>query len=127
AAERAGEASGKTHLLLVAHGSSKSGESARAARAVAEKVAKLSDFVSVDVAFLEEEPFLDDALSGMPGPAVVLGLFAGDGLHAGEDLPATVAKSGRRDIVLCGPIAAEPALVDLLEKAILGEQKPAPN
>jgi sirohydrochlorin ferrochelatase len=118
AAEQAGEASATTHLVLVAHGSSKSGESALAARAVAEKVASIADFLSVDVAFLEEEPFLDDALSRVPGPAVLLGLFAGDGLHAGEDLPAAVAKSGRRDIALSGPIAAEPALLDLIEAAL---------
>jgi len=118
AAERAGEESAATHLLLVAHGSSKSDESALAARAVAEKVANIADFALVDVAFLEEEPFLDEALLGLPGPAVLLGLFAGDGLHAGEDLPAAVAKSGRLDIALCGPIAAEPALLDLIEAAL---------
>jgi sirohydrochlorin ferrochelatase len=118
AAEQAGVASAAAHLLLVAHGSSKSGESALAARAVAEKVASIADFISVDVAFLEEEPFLDEVLSRLPGPAVLLGLFAGDGLHAGEDLPASVAKSGRRDIALSGPIAAEPALLDLIEAAL---------
>lgn len=118
AAERAGRACAATHLLLVAHGSSKSGESALAARAVAGKVERIADFATVDVAFLEEAPFLDEALSRLPGPAVLAGLFAGDGLHAGEDLPAAVAKIGREDIALCAPIAAEPALLALISTAL---------
>ena len=119
-ADRAGKESAAAHLLLVAHGSSKSGESAEAARAIAEKVAAIADFASVDVAFLEEEPFLDHVLPRAPGAAVVVGLFAGDGLHAGEDLPAAVARSGRRDIALCPSIASEPALLDLIERALVG-------
>lgn len=119
AAVRAGMSNRASHLLLVAHGSSKSDESAAAARAIAEQVAKISDFASVEVAFLEEEPFLDRVLSRLPGPAVILGLFAGDGLHAGEDLPTAVAKSGRRDVVLCAPIALEPALLDLIVSALV--------
>ena len=118
AAERAGWPGAAAHLLLAAHGSSKSGESAAAARAIARRVEKIADFASVDTAFLEEEPFLDDALSGMAGPGVLLGLFAGEGMHAGEDLPAAVARSGRGDIALCGPLAGEPTLLDLIEGAL---------
>lgn len=106
------------HFLLVAHGSSKSGESAAAARAVAARIDAAGDFASLTVAFLEEEPFLDAALKTVRGPAVLLGLFAGDGMHAAEDLPDALKRSGRSDVVLAGSLGTDPRLADLVVSAI---------
>jgi sirohydrochlorin ferrochelatase len=118
AAHDAGLDPAMAHLLMVAHGSSKSGESAAAARAVAARIAAAGDFASLTVAFLEEEPFLDAALKKVPGPAILLGLFAGDGMHAAEDLPEALKQSGRRDVVLAGSLGTDPRLADLVVSAI---------
>lgn len=111
------------HLLLVAHGSSKSGDSAAAARAVARRIDTAGDFASLTVCFLEEEPFLQAVLKTVPGPAVLLGLFAGDGMHAAEDLPAALKRNGRGDVVLAGSLGTDPRLADLVVSAIAGHSK----
>ncbi|HXK53069.1 MAG TPA: CbiX/SirB N-terminal domain-containing protein [Hyphomicrobiales bacterium] len=117
----AGLESAGTHLLAVAHGSSKSGESAACARSVAAQIEARGQFASVSVAFLEEHPFLEAALKTQPGPAALLGLFAGDGLHAAEDLPGALAASGRRDIVLAGSLGGDRRLADLVAAAITAQ------
>lgn len=122
AAAKAGHDPEDTHLLIVAHGSSKSGESADAARAVAARVAGLAPFAAVDTCFLEEEPYLDAALAGVPGPAVLLGLFAGEGMHAAEDLPLALEKSGRTDVALAPSLGEDPRLVPRIIAILTGDQ-----
>ena len=71
-------------------------------------------FAGIELAFLEESPFLDDQIRAVEGPIVVVGLFAGEGLHGGVDLPEAVARSGRKDVVLSSPLARSPALMRLI-------------
>lgn len=118
AAARTGIEPAKSRLLLVAHGSSKSGYSAAAARKIAGRVATLAGFADVGVAFLEEEPMLVTALASLPGPALVLGLFAGDGLHGGEDLPQAIAQSRRNDLHFAGSLGTQAVLPDLIEQRL---------
>lgn len=118
AAARAGLDRSAAHLLLVAHGSSKGPESAAAARRVAARVAALVPFASVTTAFLEEAPFLDETLRTVPGPVVLLGLFAGEGMHAAEDLPAALARAGRRDAILADPLIADDRLIERIVAAL---------
>lgn len=113
-AQAAGLDAARATLLLVAHGSSKSSASADAARALAGAMEKSSPFRRIEVAFLEETPFLPDALAALEGPAVVLGLFAGEGMHGAEDLPQAIAATGRDDLHLAPPLAREGALIDLV-------------
>lgn len=37
--------------------------------------------------FLEEPPSLDEAVASIVGPAIVVGLFSGEGLHGAKDAP----------------------------------------
>lgn len=111
AAARAGIARRRAHLLIAAHGSTKSTESADAARRVAGRVEETGAFASVTTAFLEEPPFLDAALKAVPGPAILFGLFAGEGMHAAEDLPVALARAGRDDVHLAAPLGQEPGLI----------------
>lgn len=78
------------HLLLVAHGSSKSRDSAAAAGRIADALHASEAFRSVQLAFLEEPPYLADVIAVSVGHRLVVGLFTGDGLHAREDVPAAI-------------------------------------
>ncbi|MFO1090630.1 MAG: CbiX/SirB N-terminal domain-containing protein [Hyphomicrobiales bacterium] len=78
------------HVLFVAHGSTKSSNSADVARELLERVRRRSTFASFGLALLEGEPSLAVALRAAPRPLLVLGLFTGEGLHGGEDLHGAV-------------------------------------
>lgn len=114
AARAAGLSAEDNRLLLVAHGSKKDPASRNAAQCVAAGLSVDERFAGVELAFLEESPFLDDKIETVGGPAVVVGLFTGEGLHGGVDLPQAVEKSGRADIVLSPPLARSPALMELI-------------
>lgn len=81
---------GPRDLLLVAHGSTKSRDSASAADRIADALHASEAFHSVQLAFLEEPPYLTDVIGTSMGRRLVVGLFTGDGLHAREDVPAAI-------------------------------------
>lgn len=118
-AREAGFARRGTRVLVVGHGS-KSGApaSARATRAAAQRLAARTDFHCVDLAFLEEAPFVSDILSTCGLPTIVIGFFCGDGLHAAEDVPDAIENCGRSDVVYTGPIGAEPQAADIVRSAM---------
>lgn len=101
-------------LLLVAHGSQKSPNSRNATLTVAQRVVERNVFGAVETAYLEETPFLADQLAGIERPLIIVGLFAGEGLHGAEDLPHAVTACGRSDIVLAEPLSRSAALIDLI-------------
>ena len=72
-----------TALVVAGHGSGKSRGSAEATRAFA---AALTGFRSVEVAFLEEPPFLGDVRP--QGRALCLPFFATAASHTTQDIPA---------------------------------------
>ena len=114
AAQAAGFFAQDIQLLLVAHGSKSDPASRNAAQCVASALAMEERFAGIELAFLEESPFLDDQIRAVEGPVVVVGLLAGEGLHGGVDLPEAVARSGRKDVVLSSPLARSPALTRLI-------------
>jgi sirohydrochlorin ferrochelatase len=113
--EKAGVEPSDACLLLAAHGSSKSSASAEAARSLAASAAASGDFRQTAVAFLEEPPFLKEQLGSLAGPLCVFGLFVGEGMHGGEDLPRAISASGREDVLLAPALADCDALPELLE------------
>jgi len=114
AAQAVGFFAQDTQLLLVAHGSKSDPASRNAAQCVASALATEGMFAGIDLAFLEESPFLDDQIRVVKGPVVVVGLFAGEGLHGGVDLPEAVERAGRKDVILSSPLARSPALIKLI-------------
>lgn len=102
------------HVLLVAHGSKHDSASRHATLRLAGLLEKTGLFAGVDQCFLEEVPFVDDRVAELEGPAIVVGLFAGEGMHGAVDLPGAVRNSGRTDIVLAAPLARVPDLPDLV-------------
>lgn len=116
--EMHGHAAAETALLLIAHGSRRNSASRTAAERIASAVRSQRRFRTVDTAFLEERPFVQDALARMPGPVIVVGLFSGDGLHGAEDAPRLIAALGRNDVIFAGNVGGFPGLADLVAAAI---------
>jgi hypothetical protein len=103
-AHQAGLEATACHLLLVAHGSSKSSSSRQATEAAQDAVAKEDRFARVHIAFLEEEPWLGRQLNDLPGPLIVIGLFAGEGMHGEEDMAQAMERTNRCDLILAEPL-----------------------
>jgi hypothetical protein len=87
---------------------------------VADAIARTCSFQCVAVSFLEEPPFLEDALAGDHPPTIVSGFFFGDGLHAGEDVPAAISVTGAR-AVYAGPVGSSGGIPALISRALLEE------
>lgn len=118
AALRGGVDALKSRLLIVGHGSKIGTASANATRAMALEVARFGAFGSVETAFLEEAPFVGDALAEQAqAPTIVSGFFSGDGMHAGEDVPEAIARSAV-NAIYAGPIGAAPRVADLILGAV---------
>lgn len=100
-------------LVLVAHGSSGRPESKACAVAHVETLKNERAFNEVRLATLEEEPFLDDVLAEIEGPAAVVGLFAAPGGHAVDDIRQAIANRASTDIVDAGPVGTDPAMTGI--------------
>lgn len=79
-------------VLVVAHGSKRSGASAASARGLAGRLE--GRFGPVEAAFLEEAPYAADRLTAAARPLAVVGLFLGSGRHGGEDFGRLVRGAG---------------------------------
>jgi len=110
-----GLSSAHSHVLLVAHGSKHDSASRLATLRLADLLDKAGLFAGVDQCFLEEVPFVDERIATVQGPAIVVGLFAGEGMHGAVDLPGAIEKSRRTDIVLATPLTRVPDLPDLVQ------------
>jgi sirohydrochlorin ferrochelatase len=111
-----------SRLLVVGHGSKIGPAPAEAARKVADAIARKGRFAEVATAFLEESPYLDAQLSGEWAPTVVAGFFFGDGMHAGEDVPAAIRATGAR-AVYAGPIGHSPRVPALIAASLRAEME----
>lgn len=107
-------------LLVVGHGSKFGPASAEATVRAGEALRAAGRFGTVATAFLEEAPFLADALTGGQGPTVVSGFFYGDGMHAGEDVPGAI-REARSDAVYAGSVGGSKRIASLIAAAIRAE------
>lgn len=117
AAKGRGFAPEKTRLLVAGHGSKFGPASADATRRMANRLAGANRFARVGAAFLEEPPFIADALKEDEGPVVVSGFFAGDGMHSSRDVPEAIARA-RGPAVYTGPVGAHEAVRDIVAAAV---------
>ncbi len=79
-------------ILLVGHGSASAPGRALALHRHAAKVASAAAFARCEAACLEEAPFIADALQALRAhPVIVIGFFAGEGMHVRDDVPEAVA------------------------------------
>ncbi|MCR9213270.1 MAG: hypothetical protein NXI13_06095 [Proteobacteria bacterium] len=115
-----------THLLLIAHGSEKSPASEKATLLQQKAVEKRELFRSVSSSFLNQSPSLPEVLGELgqlSGPIVIVGLFAAEGPHATEDVPAEIARWRERrqdhaDVEYAGVVGIRPEIVKLIQHSI---------
>ena len=119
AARDAGFEETQTMVALLAHGSSSDPASHQATEQMALRLGRQARFLAVRSAFLEEPPSLAEAVGSFAGPVVVVGLFAGEGLHGAADLPQLVRELGRDRIAFAGNIGAFAGLSDLVAAAVM--------
>lgn len=113
---------GACTAILLAHGSKRNPASRQSTERMARAIDQLAVFRKVEVAFLEEEPSLDVAAASVAGPAVVVGLFSGEGLHGARDAPGLVARLRRHDVVFAGIMGSAPGIADLVAQAVAVRQ-----
>jgi sirohydrochlorin ferrochelatase len=104
-------------VVVVGHGTPSSSASGEAVRAHVARLAASGDFESVRPAFLQEAPFLADVLREATAPTVVVGLFAGRGMHWGEDVPRLIEAARQKagvPILDAGPIGTHPGCAELV-------------
>ncbi|MEH6526160.1 MAG: CbiX/SirB N-terminal domain-containing protein [Sneathiella sp.] len=114
------------HLVLVAHGSEKSKASADATYHQQKAVEKRSIFGDVTSVFLNEQPELGQWLishSDDVRPKILIGLFAAEGPHATEDVPAGIHRATEAipeplTIWYAGIVGTRPEIVKLVQDSI---------
>lgn len=104
-------------LVIAGHGSGKSRRVSEATRAFANRVAEAFQPKSVRCGFVEEDPSLEDALSGLGATSLCLPYFAARRGHVLDDLPAVVAASGYTGVVL-DPIGLHPDVPRMIADAL---------
>jgi sirohydrochlorin ferrochelatase len=104
-------------VVLLAHGSRSDAASRHAAQHAARRIDALRRFAGVACAFLEEPPALADCIAALSGPAVVIGLFVGDGLHGGQDVPALIGALGSR-AMFGGNVGSWPEIAGIVTAAV---------
>ena len=104
---------GAATLLLVGHGSTRNPASRRTTEAHAARARKGRVFAAVATAFLDEPPILAEAVAALDGPALAVGLFTEDGLHASQDVPPILA-ARKPEVPYLGAIGPDPEMADLI-------------
>jgi sirohydrochlorin cobaltochelatase len=105
-------------VICLAHGSRRNSASREATEQIAREVESKGVFHEIRSAFLEERPFLSEAAASVSGPAIVVGLFSGEGLHGARDAPRLTAELGRDNIFFAGVIGNAPGVEDLVARSI---------
>ena len=106
-------------VILLAHGSRRNTASREATEQVARAIEGRAGFRSVGIALLEERPFLDEAAALVQGPAIVVGMFSGEGMHGASDAPRLIADLNRNDVVYAGVIGNIAEIEDLVARAVV--------
>lgn len=106
-------------VILLAHGSRRNPASRRATERMASEIERRAIFRTAAVAFLEELPSLAETAAAIEGPALVVGLFSGEGLHGARDAPRLVAQLRRSDIVFAGIMGSAPGIPELVAQAVM--------
>lgn len=121
AMRRAGFQPARTTLLLVAHGSANSNASRLAAEDLARQVRHRLACREVLTAYLEEAPAPGDVLDRAAGPVIVVGLFAGEGMHGAQDMADLIGRCRHGDVAAVPALGGLAAFSDMVCADILDQ------
>ena len=113
-----------TQLFLPGHGSGRSPNSARDTRNFANTLASRIQFAELRVGFVEQEPFLSDAASGLSDQSICFPFFAAKRGHVLDDIPDALEEAGFNGVSL-DPIGCAPQAPKLVAEALLKMQAAA--
>jgi sirohydrochlorin cobaltochelatase len=119
-------ASSKHSLLLLGHGSSKHPESSRSVRMHAEVLLQRDCFDEVHVAFLKEEPLIQDAWALIDSEKItIVPDFLAEGYFTRQVIPELLNLKNLPDgVTYCDPVGTHPLMGKLIEDAasdVLGD------
>jgi sirohydrochlorin cobaltochelatase len=115
-----------TTLVVVGHGTRRVPESGATTRALVSALTRRQLTRETRPAFLDEDPPVEEILSGPRNPLLVLPFLVGHGIHAGDDLPRRLGfpagpaalpareEIGGRVVVLDSPFGTLPEITDLI-------------
>ena len=105
-------------VILLGHGSRRNPASRNATERIAGEIEKCEACREIAIAFLEEQPHLDEAARSVEGPLIVVGMFSGDGLHGARDAPRLVAQLQRSDVFYSGVIGNMPGIEEAVDGSV---------
>lgn len=116
----------KTTLLLLGHGSSKHPDSSSSVRRHAEILRQRGDFTEVHIAFLKEEPFMQDALGDLKYERLaIVPDFLAEGYFTKQVIPDLLGVATLPDAArYCDPVGTHPMMQELIVKSayeVLGD------
>ncbi len=117
-ARESGLAPEASTVILLAHGSRRNTASREATEQVARAIEGRAGFRGVGIALLEERPFMDEAMALVQGPAIVVGMFSGEGMHGAGDAPRLIAELNRNDVVYAGVIGNVAGIEDIVAESV---------
>jgi len=104
----------ETALLLVGHGTTRHRASAETALRHAAVIRARGIFAEVAVAFLDEPPFVAEAVAGLGAPFIAaVGFLTDAGTHGASDVARLLAETSGNGVYF-GPIGPDPAVVPLI-------------
>ncbi|MCB1311505.1 MAG: cobalamin biosynthesis protein CbiX [Sedimentitalea sp.] len=115
---------GETCLIVAAHGSGRSRNSARATEAFAKALSDLIEFAEVRLGYIEEPPYLGDVVFGTGDRAICLPFFAAAGGHVIDDIPEALDLADFPGLRL-QPIGTHPKVAELIAAALQAAVQPA--
>ncbi|WP_324752307.1 CbiX/SirB N-terminal domain-containing protein [Roseovarius sp. Pro17] len=115
--DRQGWHAAETTLLVAAHGSGRSANSARDTVQFVKRLTEVIRFETIHIGYVEQPPHLDDVTILCPPKSICLPFFAADGGHVQEDIRDALQTSGfsgpRMD-----PVGLLPGIKELIARGI---------
>jgi sirohydrochlorin ferrochelatase len=107
---------GQTQLVVMAHGSRKFPQSAKATNHLVDLLTSKNVYAGIQGCYLEQSPQLSDVMETLNGPIIIEGLFLSDGNHLNEDYCNAVNSNNRDDIFTTpmGGLTSDPQFNDMI-------------
>ena len=70
---------------------------------------------------------MDEAMAPVEGPAVVVGMFSGEGMHGARDAPRLIAALNRPDVIYAGVIGSVVGIEGLVVRSVAEAVRAAPG